>query len=370
MKKLLIAATFFLTLNAISAETETETGIEKDAITGAYNRFPFRSKKFAPVPEPSQLNLKEVLTATDKEIASIADSIFQSSRYNLGMMLIDKNQIIYEKYADGLSEKTNYFSCSMGKSLTAYAVGQAYCEGRITSLDDKAVIYAKNLEGTVFGDASIKQLLTMSSGAPAPYEAGGSAKGEWRSVTGQTSSIEQILKSYGKTPVEEHLFKYNNSNTNALMYVLNGAGGFHKIFNEKIWKPAKPKSLGAWLTDKNDDAYAAAGFSAILPDWGRLSTHVLNMRSGKEGGCIEKYMKDATAVQIKVGKGYIADDYGYQTWIYSRQPSSRFTWRGAYGQIISFDPINERVLIIFRNNLVGAVSDAIGKLMFKWEKMP
>ena len=366
MKKLLIAVVFFSAFNAISAETE----IEKDAITGAYNRFPFRSNKFAPVPEPSQLNLKEVFTNTDKEIISIADSIFRSSPYNLGMMLIDKNQIIYEKYAEGLSENTNYFSYSMGKSLTAYAVGQAYCEGSISSLDDKAVIYAKNLEGTVFGDASIKQLLTMSSGAPAPYEAGGSTKGEWRSVTGQTSSIEQILRSYGKSSVEEHPFEYNNSNTNALMYVLNGVGGFHKTFNEKIWKPAKPKNTGAWLTDKNDDAYAAAGFSATLADWGRLSTYVLNMRSGKYGACIEKYMKDATAVQIKVGKGYFGDDYGYQTWVYSRQPSSRFTWRGAYGQIISFDPINERVLIIFRNRTVGFVSYATGNMMSKWEKMP
>lgn len=365
MQKLLIAVIFFATLNAMSAETE----IEKDAITGAYNRFPFRSKKFAPVAEPSQLNYKEVFTDTDKEIVSIADSIFRLSPYNLGMMLIDKNQIIYEKYTEGLSEKTNYFSYSMAKSLTAYAVGQAYCEGRITSLDDKAVIYAKNLEGTVFGDASIKQLLTMSSGAPAPYEAG-SAKGEWRSVTNQISSLEQILRSYGKTPVEDHPFEYNNSNTNALVYVLNGAGGFHNTFNEKIWKPAKPKSSGAWLTDKNDDAYAAAGFSATLPDWGRLSTHVLNMRSGKDGACIEKYMKDATAVQIKVGKGYFGDDYGYQTWVYSRQSSSRFTWRGAYGQIISFDPMNERVLIIFRNRTVGFVWDAIGKLMSKWEKLP
>ena len=84
MQKLLIAVLFFAALNAISAETE----IDKDAITGAYNRFPFRSKKFVHVTEPSQLNLKEVLTDTDKEIVSIADSIFRSSPYNLGMMLI------------------------------------------------------------------------------------------------------------------------------------------------------------------------------------------------------------------------------------------------------------------------------------------
>ena len=365
MQKLLVAALFFAALHAHSADEE----IDKAAITGAYTRAPYRNKTFEPAGEPSPLKVKESLADTDKEIAGLAESVFRSSHHNLGMMLIDKNQIIYERYAEGLDEKTKYFSYSMGKSLTAYAVGQAYCGGRIASLDDKAVAYAKNLEGTVFGDASVKQLLTMSSGAPAPFEAGGSAKGEWRSVTRQTATIEQVLRSYGNTAVEQRPFEYNNSNTNALMYVLNGAGGFHKIFDEKIWQAAKPKSQGAWLIDKNDDAYAAAGFSATLSDWGRLSTFVLNMRSGKEGACIEKFMKDATSSQIKVGKGYFGYDYGYQTWIYTRQPSSRFTWRGAFGQTVAFDPVKERVLIIFRHRS-GFVLEAIGGLMARWERMP
>lgn len=366
MQKLLVAALFFAALHAHSADDE----IDKAAITGAYTRAPYRNKTFEPVGEPSPLKVKESLADTDKEIARLAESAFRSSPHNLGMMLIDKNQIIYERYAEGLDEKTKYFSYSMGKSLTAYAVGQAHCGGSIASLDDKAVAYAKNLEGTVFGDASVKQLLTMSSGAPAPFEAGGSAQGEWRSVTRQMSTIEQVLRSYGKTPVEERPFEYNNSDTNALMYVLKGAGGFHQIFDEKIWKPAKPKSQGAWLIDKNGDAYAAAGFSATLSDWGRLSTLVLNMRSGKEGVCIEKFMKDATSIQKKVSKGYFGDDYGYQTWIYSRQPSSRFTWRGAYGQMVAFDPVKERVLIVFRHRSFGAAGQAIGGLMARWERMP
>ncbi len=366
MKKSLVAAIFFAVLNASSAEDE----IERSSITGAYTRSPYRNKTFEPAAEPSPLNVKESLSDADKEIAGLADSVFRSSPHNLGMMLIDRNQIIFERYGDGLDQNTKYFSYSMAKSLTAYAVGKALCGGGLASLDDKAVAYAKNLEGTVFGDASVKQLLTMSSGAPAPFEAGGSAQGEWRSVTRQTSTIEQVLRSYGKTPVEGRPFEYNNSDTNALMYVLNGAGGFLKIFDEKIWKLAKPKSQGAWLIDRNDDAYAAAGFSATLSDWGRLSTLFLRMRAGKEGACIEKYLKDATSIQKKVVKGYFGDDYGYQTWIYSRQPSSRFAWRGAYGQMIAFDPVKERVLIVFRHRSFGAAGPALGGLMARWERMP
>jgi CubicO group peptidase (beta-lactamase class C family) len=94
------------------------------------------------------------------------------------------------------------------------------------------------------------------------------------------------------------------------------------------------------------------------------------MRSGKEGACIEKFMKDATSIQKKVSKGYFGDDYGYQTWIYSRQPSSRFAWRGAYGQMVAFDPVKERVLIVFRHRSFGAAGQAIGGLMARWERMP
>ena len=59
----------------------------------------------------------------------------------------------------------------MGKSLTALTVGRVHCSGLLPDLDRKAKSYDDRLAGTQYGEATVRQLLMMASGA-----ARGSAK--------------------------------------------------------------------------------------------------------------------------------------------------------------------------------------------------
>ena len=83
----------------------------------------------------------------------------------LTLLLLDRGKILFEGYKSPATDQTAQHSQSMSKSLTAYMVGILLCDGRIRSLGDRAEAYVPQLKGTVYGDATIKQLLMMSSGA-------------------------------------------------------------------------------------------------------------------------------------------------------------------------------------------------------------
>jgi CubicO group peptidase (beta-lactamase class C family) len=85
---------------------------------------------------------------------------------------------------------------------------------------------------------------------------------EWGNVTKQISTINDVLQQYGKENQASGGLIYNNSDTNALMYVLKNIGGMSQIFNNNLWEPSKPESEGRWLVDRKGDPYAAAGASA------------------------------------------------------------------------------------------------------------
>ena len=85
-------------------------------------------------------------------------------RGNVALILIDSGSIVFEGYAKGSNENHRFISMSMAKSLTALAIGEALCVGKIASLNDPAQKYAPELKGLVLGSAKIIDLLKMNSG--------------------------------------------------------------------------------------------------------------------------------------------------------------------------------------------------------------
>ena len=83
----------------------------------------------------------------------------------MSVLLLEHDKILHEEYANGATSKSLMRSYSVAKSLTALAVGEALCAGKIKSLEDKATTYAPTLEGTAYGAATLRQLLTYTSGA-------------------------------------------------------------------------------------------------------------------------------------------------------------------------------------------------------------
>lgn len=362
--KQIIFLLFFTISTLVFADGEFT---KEDWITGTYSSGMYSPKVFPPSGNPLPLTKKD-LTEQELQIVKNSNEFFDSAYSNLGFLMLDKGQIVNERYRRGLDGNTKFFSWSMSKSLTSYTVGYALCTGKIKSLDDIAGIYANNIKDNVFGKSTIKQLLTMSSGAPRPSDDGGVNGTEWFDTTRGLKPLVYFLNQYGVDQINPNEFTYNNSNTHALMYVVDGADNFSKLFEQSIWLKSRPASSSTWLMDSNKNLISASGFSSTLEDWGRLAIESINMRKGVNGECIKNYMKDATTYKTKDLLRDRFFGYGYQTWVDPRPNSQIYLWLGAYGQWTVIDPVSEKILVIFRNKLNREDNNQILKIFRAWIK--
>ena len=347
-----------------------EPAIRQDYITGALSAFPFYRHTFGPVAQPLALTKKTELTNDQTTIVDLASKAFDEDQFALGIIMVERGQILFEQFKKNTDKTTKFFSYSMAKSLTAMTVGQALCTGLLRSLDDRAGLYAKTIDQTVFGQATLRQLLTMSSGARAPDEDGGSLFGEWNEITGGRITIDDLLKKYGSEKVTPNIFVYNNSNTNALMLAVNGVGNFAELFDRLVWKPSGPEQSSTWLTDREGGLYVAAGFGAAIHDWARLAMRSIALLNTAESPCMAEFMQQATTRQTSDTLKQRFWDYGYQTWVTSKHGMPTYSWQGAHGQHTLVSPKNERILIIFRYKGQEQTYRTIGGVFSRWVRMP
>lgn len=79
-----------------------------------------------------------------------------------GLLILKNGEIVAEHYRYGRTEDARFLSFSMAKSVTSLLVGAALSRGLIRTIDDPAGQYVKALEGSGYGQTSIRHLLRMA----------------------------------------------------------------------------------------------------------------------------------------------------------------------------------------------------------------
>jgi CubicO group peptidase (beta-lactamase class C family) len=331
----------------------------------------FKNHRLEPSAVPIPLRQATELSVGQRRVADLAEQVFQKNPA-LAMVIVDRGQIIYEAYRAPASATTAQFSWSMSKSLTAYTVGHLLCEGKIASLNDAAKRYAPELEGTVFGDASIRNLMAMSSGAVDGAYAGNAYKtatsDQWQDQrAGRVTGLE-VLKQYGGRDIGSgQEFRYLANDTQSLAVVADRLGGFIEAFDRHIWKQIGAEASGYWLQDRDGAAIAAAGFSATARDWARLA--MFSIKTQKSGSpCLQGFLREAHSMQLPNKKkrlGGAFDGYGYQVWTNPSFGNRRsYWWVGFGGQRVGVDAEQERIIVVssFRESYMPDVYRVFAEL--------
>jgi CubicO group peptidase (beta-lactamase class C family) len=337
----------------------------------------FKNYRIAPGTFPSPLPKREP-QGKEIDIVLQAQTIANNNPL-LSIVLVDKGEIIFEAYNAPAREDRPNFSWSMSKSLTAYTMGLANCETPSIDYNQPAEIYSDDLKGTVYGEATVQNLLTMSSGVRKAISSGdhlfkkdSCTKGidcdGWEMGRSQKlSGVEYLRKVNERDIASGKEFRYSGTDTLALSNIIDKNGGFIKQFEQHIWNNIGAESAGFWLLDKDNKVIAQAGFSAVSRDWARLAMYTIKLK--KSGtACQQQFMNDATRPQItnngSVGRLHRA--YGYQTWINSNGPRISYWWLGFGGQRVAIDPEKERILVVtsFRESYM----DLVGDLFSKWQR--
>lgn len=302
-----------------------------------------------PTGEPKALAPAKV-TIPD-EAKQVLDGLFGRNNTK-ALIAVRDSQIIYERYSFGVGKRNTPLGYSISKSLTALAVGRAICDGHIQSIDDPLKKYVTKLSGTSWGEASVKDVLRMSSGAyKTELQFDGHKSRELQMIIGPAIAegrmgndfVDLMKDNDEKSFPSGSVFNYNNFDTAALGLLVQAATGksFSEYFEKAIWHTVGAESRGGWFVNNHGQASTYNGFSASPHDWARIGVMVLDELRKKES-CFGKFLADATSAQISSTGP--ATSYGYQIWVGCRATQTDFCFVGFGGQYLVFNVATNTVI--------------------------
>lgn len=314
------------------------------------------------VPKPLQTSQNNALIGRIKTASSdIEERVFS-------VLVLENGEIAHENYANGAKVESQLSSYSMTKSFTSLAVGEALCSGKIKSLDDLAVSYVPELSGTIYGAASIKNLLRYTSGGPDPGGTGYSGIHDvtvLRAMVTRKISLLDMIKTQGAPgqfkPGEK--FIYDGLNSETLSLVIRAATGMSlpRWFESTVWQKAGAEFAASWRVDKEGNGIAEI-FAYVSPrDSARIALYVLERLNGKsKDACMNDYIREAASPLVAKGYWGSAPFWGYGI----HTGSDGNTWLlGHGGQMIGINRKTGRVLVVNAFKAWSGFEASIQKLL-------
>ena len=312
---------------------------------------------------PSPLKHREA-TAAEQKIVDRARVLFRD-RPAKAIALIDGDSVVYSEFKAPANDESVFFGLSMGKTVTAIATGQALCMGKLT-LETKALEWVPELKGKALGNATVRDLLRMASGAAEPNPDstiwGPGQLAEWQVGNLKLLSVltEDRVSRAGRGLFSDYRpgehFSYKSTDPQLLGVVVGRATGmaFGQWLQVAVLDPMGASHTGLYGQDRDESPLADSGLRLRLNDWLRFAVFV--KRASKAEGCFGDFVRAATSTQIgnpgspstrKVGK--LFGGYGYFTWT-DNAISPGTAWASGWGgQRISWHRDSDRMVVVFSN---------------------
>lgn len=276
------------------------------------------------------------------------DEYMQSQRA-AGLVIIQDGKVRLEKYGLGFDANGRWTSFSVAKSFTSTLVGAAIKDGYIKSLDDDITIYMPDLKGSAYDGVTVKQLLTMTSGAGwnEDYEDPNADVAQFikaKPTPGMDATIS-YMKNLKRAHPPGTFWHYNTGETNLIGVLVSSATKkpLAQYLEEKIWHPFGMEGDASWILGTTGHEVAGCCLQMKTRDYARFGLFVL--ANGVAGGkqiVPENWFSQAIVKQQDIGApGY---GYGFQWWTYD---DGSVAAQGIFGQGIFIDP--KRKLVIASN---------------------
>ncbi|HVJ10224.1 MAG TPA: serine hydrolase [Burkholderiales bacterium] len=295
--------------------------------------------------------------APDAGLDKLLDA-FLDVNPNTGLLVLKGDAILAERYQYGRTAQHRFASASVAKTVLGMLVGIAVSEGKL-KLEDRVAQHVPALAGQAYGDATVRDLLTMSSGVGTgepyhlPLEA---AKIHANTLRLQTEGGADALRGFEwREAPGGTRFRYASADSQVLGLVLTNAvkQPLAEYLSDKIWRPMGAEAHATWLLDKAGYETGFCCLNAVLRDYARFGMLLANYGAldGKQiipAGWV-KAAATPSAKHLEVGTATPNNGYGYQTWITSRPRAGgdpvRFAALGLHGQAIFIDPARKLVVV-------------------------
>ena len=265
---------------------------------------------------------------------------FFAHNHVTGLLIIQGGDVVVERYAEGNTPETKWYSFSVAKSVVSMLIGAAVRDGYIESLDAPVTDYLPILDGSAYEGVTIRHAMHMASGVEW-NENYTDPQSDVASTGGSALDRLRYLRNKPRTAEPGAVFNYNTGETNLLGAVLRAAIGnnLSTYLENEIWGPFGMEHDANWLLLAPGGAeHGGCCLSATLRDYGRIG--LFAMRDGR--------LRDGTAV---FPDGWMAasttpspanERYGRLWWL---RDDSVYSAVGIYGQAIQIDPGRELIIV-------------------------
>jgi CubicO group peptidase (beta-lactamase class C family) len=284
---------------------------------------------------------------------SLAD--YLSRQRVMGLMVVQGGQRLFEAYQYQRTPDMRFLGHSFAKSITALAFGKALEDQLFPSLDVRADDLAPDLKGSVYGEASIRQLLQMSSGVK--FEDRYDGQGD-TALFSRVSAHEGIAAAAHlmrqRDAADGERFAYASAQTSVLSLIFQTVmqHDLAAYASQQLWQAIGAEDEALWLQDRFGVVRASGSFCATLSDYARLGVLLAHDGLRPDTGqqvVPQSFLQQATDWQqhpaaFHPGVATPQLGYGLHFWTFPGRPR-RFALIGVYGQFMFVAPDLQLVMV-------------------------
>ncbi|MBN8753194.1 MULTISPECIES: serine hydrolase domain-containing protein [Variovorax] len=289
-----------------------------------------------------------------------------------GAVVLHRGRIVYERYFGALDEHGQHMAMSVTKSVVGTVGAMLAADG---TLDEHAAVtrYIPELAASAFGQATVRQVMDMTTGIDYSEEYANPDAGVWKHArAGEllprpagyagAEGYRQFLQTVQGQGTHGEAFAYRTVNTDVLGWLISRATGHPvaKVLSELIWSRIGAEQDASFALDGQGAEFAGGGLCTGLRDLARLGE---TMRLGGffNGAQI---VPEAVVADIRNGAdparfalaGYTRlAGWSYRNmWWVAHDAHRTFTAQGIHGQALHIDPTAEMVVARFASHPLAA----------------
>ena len=314
------------------------------------------------------LNLEQVMEETETDAIVIAQN----------------NSILFEKYNNGMSEKSPHILFSVSKSILGLIVG-ALIGNKTLNECDLIIKFVPELKMTAYSDATVRDLLDMRVGVKFDEDYTATTgpiinyryAANWNPVPAgvEAGDLKSFMGSLTERDgIHNDRFHYVSPNTDLLAWVCERASGirYSDLISELLWTPLGAESSGYITVDRLGGMRAAGGVCFTARDLARVGLMIGNYGYANNKQIIPDFWIDDiikngsdSAWEKRIGM----DEFGnmpmhYRSfWYVQKNGDPLIHGLGIHGQYLFVDPKLNLSVAWFSSDNDATGSPYISKVM-------
>lgn len=289
-----------------------------------------------------------------------------------GLVVLHQGRVVYETYRGALEPHIPHLAMSVTKSFTGL-IGAMLAHEGVIDPDRLVASYIPELEGSAFGDATVRQVMDMTVGVRYREDyVDRDAEVRFYAIAAGLSArpkgydgpedVFTFLKTLEKEGEHGEAFAYKTCNTEVLGWIIQRAANlsFAELVSQHIWQKLGAEEDGYIAVDSSGAALCGSGLNVTTRDLARFGEMM------RLGGAWNGQQVVPAAVVTDIASGASRQDFakaGYVTlpgwsyrnqWWVSHNRFDAYSARGVHGQACYIAPRAEMVIARFASHPTAA----------------